>query len=577
MTRNVVAFVRVVALAALFFAEGGARNSLMKQASPTIATVEAAPFAMTFSPKLSVVSGGLVYLAGAFQTSTLVLPGTSSTTITLTKDSGATQAAWVGQLSASDQTVFNWAIVISSSDSGSVDNVYAMCPNPSGGVYAVGICSSTTKFGVYTSTTTSIPQSIFVVNIPSTGVVAAAPARANKQDAIDYALTCVADSSNVYVGGIFNGRLTLDQVPNEIQNTGFQQGWVAVYSVASSTYRTAIAGSNFTTALALGTSTLYVAWYDATGPYEARISAYTKTLTSTGSPAIFTSPYFVSIDGLVEESGVLYVSGRFKGSVSLGGTSFADVTSTIGTSSMMAFVAKVTFSGLTLGWHTEYLVQQNSKSPWYDSTGSNVVTYSALALNGTWLYQYLTYTGMISPNSISLYQEGTGSSYGSSVALLMISKSAGTISGATWWGTYGTMGVASGLDVIGNYVHTTSVACTSPSSSTAVCKLSYAQLLPCFCSSGICTSAGICLCDTGYGGPQCATQCPGTNGDCNGHGTCDRTDGTCNCDYGYAEPSCSATCCGGGKGSCSGGSTCLQCDTTHYDTASSCASTCTAL
>ena len=50
----------------------------------------------------------------------------------------------------------------------------------------------------------------------------------------------------------------------------------------------------------------------------------------------------------------------------------------------------------------------------------------------------------------------------------------------------------------------------------------------------------ICVCDDGYFGSSCSVECPGGHSlPCNGHGTCDTTDGTCVCDSNWAgDPHC---------------------------------------
>ena len=81
--------------------------------------------------------------------------------------------------------------------------------------------------------------------------------------------------------------------------------------------------------------------------------------------------------------------------------------------------------------------------------------------------------------------------------------------------------------------------------------------------------SGLCVCDAGYGTPDCGRACP--SGDwgalCSGHGTCSAATALCRCDAGYAGEACGVACaraegiasnpvCGGpDRGTCDDGAT----------------------
>lgn len=49
-----------------------------------------------------------------------------------------------------------------------------------------------------------------------------------------------------------------------------------------------------------------------------------------------------------------------------------------------------------------------------------------------------------------------------------------------------------------------------------------------------------CICDTGYYGPTCASECPGgSNNPCTGHGSCSKHNGTCTCSMNFQGDDCS--------------------------------------
>ncbi|KAJ6237681.1 cell death abnormality protein [Anaeramoeba flamelloides] len=59
---------------------------------------------------------------------------------------------------------------------------------------------------------------------------------------------------------------------------------------------------------------------------------------------------------------------------------------------------------------------------------------------------------------------------------------------------------------------------------------------------GTCTTSHECECNEGYSGTNCEVEkCP--EDQCNGHGTCNKTDGSCTCDTGYAGETCATQLC----------------------------------
>jgi hypothetical protein len=77
------------------------------------------------------------------------------------------------------------------------------------------------------------------------------------------------------------------------------------------------------------------------------------------------------------------------------------------------------------------------------------------------------------------------------------------------------------------------------------------------------TGSGVrseCDCDDGFGGPSCATQCPGSVGGlvCSGHGECVATTGACACGDGWGGPDCSVVTvqCPTGRFTLPGGAAC---------------------
>lgn len=63
------------------------------------------------------------------------------------------------------------------------------------------------------------------------------------------------------------------------------------------------------------------------------------------------------------------------------------------------------------------------------------------------------------------------------------------------------------------------------------------------CSSGK-LGTGVCLCDAGFGYPDCSTPCPrGPNLEsCSGHGVCNQVDSRCMCERYFAGPACLLSC-----------------------------------
>ena len=59
------------------------------------------------------------------------------------------------------------------------------------------------------------------------------------------------------------------------------------------------------------------------------------------------------------------------------------------------------------------------------------------------------------------------------------------------------------------------------------------------------TQGRVCVCDTGYGLPNCSAVCPGEHRNCSGHGLCldgNTRNGSCACDPGWFSENCSVAC-----------------------------------
>jgi hypothetical protein len=59
-------------------------------------------------------------------------------------------------------------------------------------------------------------------------------------------------------------------------------------------------------------------------------------------------------------------------------------------------------------------------------------------------------------------------------------------------------------------------------------------------SNDLASGDATCICDPGYGGPDCFFQAGSCPGDCSGHGTCNPDTGQCTCDPGFFGDDCSA-------------------------------------
>jgi len=213
-----------------------ALNSLLRQPLPRIPVLDVSlnMFGMSYNEQHLTVSNGKVYLAGAFQNTSMTFQTTSGTT-TLYKDPSSVQAGWVGQLSTTLDK-FAWVTRITCSSTSCNVNVYTMCPLPSGGgVYVVGITSGNTNFGDTTSISVAL-ASIFVAKISEAGVWGLIH-RANRNDVTDYAFACAAGSDNsIHVGGSLKQKLVLTADESYLLNGDSAQpfqAWIANFSGSS--------------------------------------------------------------------------------------------------------------------------------------------------------------------------------------------------------------------------------------------------------------------------------------------------------------------------------------------------------